>query len=88
MAHAGLAWLTIWKLLALDELELQQADLVAANLAVARENPALRKLNIEHDFEIVHGWANRFAHLGGTPPRPSKVMVFPADRTGPQSTKQ
>lgn len=56
-----LASLTIWTLLALDDGELEQFDLVAANLAVARQVPALAKLDIPAYVKIVDDWTQRFA---------------------------
>lgn len=61
MAGLDTTSLTIWKLLALDDGELERFDLVAANLAVARGIPALAKLNIAHYVGVVDEWTQRFA---------------------------
>jgi hypothetical protein len=61
MADLDLASLTIWKLLALDEPELEKSDLVAANLTVARQIPALAKLDISRYVKTVDEWTQRFA---------------------------
>lgn len=61
MADLDLASLTIWKLLALDEPELEKSDLVAANLAVARQIPALGKIDISRYVKTVDDWTQRFA---------------------------
>jgi hypothetical protein len=58
---SDLASLTVWKLLALGQDELEQVDVVAANLAVAREIPALSRLHIPNYVEIVDDWTRRFA---------------------------
>ena len=51
---------SIWKLLALDDTELEQVDLVLANLAVARDVRALNDLNISCYCQIVNEWTAQF----------------------------
>jgi hypothetical protein len=61
MTTFDLATLTIWKLLALDEPDLEQFDLVAANLTIARQIPALSELEIPRYVRIVEDWTRQFA---------------------------
>lgn len=60
MASAGRTT-SVWALLALNDEQLEKADLVILNLAVARGIPSLAQLEISQYVEVVDGWANQFA---------------------------
>lgn len=51
---------TLWQLLALDDAELEAADLVEMNLSVAREIPSLENLDVAHYCGIVDKWTDAF----------------------------
>ncbi len=50
----------VWDILCLSNAELNDLDLVAANLAVAREIPSLSGLDISHYTRTVNDWTKRF----------------------------
>lgn len=52
---------TLWQLLDLCDADLERADLVAMNLAVARGIPALADIDIGHYVRVVDGWTGQFA---------------------------
>lgn len=52
---------TVWQLLTLGDDELERADVVELNLAVARAIPSLKDLDTERYRETVDQWAARFA---------------------------
>lgn len=52
---------TVWQLLALTDDAIEQVDLVAANLLVARGIPSLSHLDINRYCRIVDGWTEQFA---------------------------
>jgi hypothetical protein len=51
---------TLWQLLALDDVELEAADLVELNLSVAHEIPSLAHLDVRHYCRIVDEWTHAF----------------------------
>lgn len=52
---------TVWQLLALPDDQLERADLVVVNLAVARGIPSLSNLDVAHYRHIVDEWTKQFA---------------------------
>ena len=54
---------TPWHFLALSDAELERADVVRLNLAVAREIPALADLDVGRYVRIVDEWARQFARV-------------------------
>jgi len=50
-----------WDYLALPDDELEQADLVAMNIAVAKGINALKDLQVQHFVEVVDKWTTEFA---------------------------
>jgi len=54
---------TLSQLLALSDAELEKADVVLLNLAVAREIPALADLDVGRYVRIVDEWTRQFARL-------------------------
>lgn len=52
---------TVWQLLALPDDQLERADLVVVNLAVARGIPSLAQLNVSHYCRIVDAWTQQVA---------------------------
>lgn len=51
----------LWHWLSLDDEQLGRADVVALNLAVAREIPGLQDLDVDRYCQIVDEWTSRFA---------------------------
>lgn len=51
---------TLWQLLALSDDELERTDLVALNVAVAKEIPSLKDLDTERYCQIVDDWTEQF----------------------------
>jgi len=60
MGAFDIASVSVWKLLALDDPDLEQADLVVANLAVAKGIESLKNLDIAHYCQVVDDWTARF----------------------------
>ena len=52
---------TVWQLLALPDEQLERADLVVANLAVARGIPSLADLDVARYRRTVDDWTKQFA---------------------------
>jgi hypothetical protein len=52
---------TIWEYLALPESELERADVVALDLAVARGVERFKDLDAQRYFDYVDGWTHEFA---------------------------
>jgi hypothetical protein len=55
--------MTLWQLLALPDEELEQADVVVLNLAVAKEIPSLAKLQISNYVNVVDDWTAQFRRV-------------------------
>lgn len=51
---------TLWQLLALSDNQLERTDLVAMNLAVAKEIPSLAELDIARYSRLADEWTSRF----------------------------
>ena len=51
---------SLWEFLALPDEELERADLVAMNLAVARGIPSLKELDVDRYCRIVDSWTDQF----------------------------
>ncbi len=51
---------TVAQLMALSDAELEKADIVEMNIAVAKEIPGLEKLEYEHYRQIVDAWTEQF----------------------------
>ena len=52
---------TLWQFLALPDEDLEKADLVELNLAVAREIPAFHDIDVSRYWQIVTQWSQQFA---------------------------
>jgi len=51
---------TLWQFLALEDDQLEAADLVEMNLSVAREIPSLKSLDVHRYCRIVDDWTEQF----------------------------
>jgi hypothetical protein len=51
---------SVGQLMALSNQELEQADILEMNVAVAREIPGLEKLDYDHYRQVVDGWTDQF----------------------------